>query len=113
MFAVIFKAQVAQLDEDYGRMAARLRDLARDQYGCREFVSASEGDLEIAISYWDSEDQIRRWKQDAEHQVAQAFGRSKWYKAYSVQVVQVLREYGAASEGCPTGAAQATPGSPC
>lgn len=96
MYAVIFKARVAQLDDEYGPMATRLRNLALDQYGCREFVSATEGDFEIALSYWESEEQIRAWKQNAEHLVAQAFGRSKWYKAYSVQVVQILREYGSA-----------------
>ena len=53
-----------------------------------------EGDEEIAISYWESEEQILAWKKDGEHLAAQELGRKKWYKAYKVEVVRVLREYG-------------------
>lgn len=93
MYAVIFRAEIAQLDEEYVRMAARLRELALKQYGCLEFVSVSEGAQEIAISYWDSETQIQAWKQNTEHLYAQNEGQSKWYKFYCVQVVEIKREY--------------------
>ena len=39
-----------------------MRELAKSKYGCKEFTSATEGKFEIAISYWDTEDQIRAWK---------------------------------------------------
>ncbi len=93
MHAVIFRAEVAQFDAEYGQMAARLRELALSRYGCTEFVSLTQGNQEIAISYWESEAQIRAWKQDAEHLLAQARGRSKWYKSYRVQVVEIKRDY--------------------
>lgn len=99
MYAVIFRAEIAQLDEEYIHMAARLRELALKKYGCIEFVSVSEGTQEIAISYWDSETQIQAWKQNAEHLFAQEKGRSKWYKSYCVQVVEIKRVY-AANETC-------------
>jgi len=94
MYAVIFRAEVAQLDDEYGLMAAKMRDLALSEYGCTEFVCVTEGSHEIAISYWDSEAQIVAWKQNPEHILAQELGRSQWYKSYSVQVVEVKREYG-------------------
>ena len=94
MYAVIFRAEIAHLDKEYGQTAKRLRDLALTRYGCSEFVSVTEGDKEIAISYWDSEDQIRAWKKDADHLVAQEFGMTKWYKSYRVQVVEIKRDYG-------------------
>lgn len=94
MYAVIFKAEISELDEEYSATAERLRDLAMSQYGCREFCSYTEGKNEIAISYWDSEAQIREWKQNMEHLSAQAKGRTRWYKSYSIQVVEILREYG-------------------
>ena len=47
----------------------------------------------MAISYWESEAQIRAWKADPEHQAAQRMGRARWYLSYSVQVVEVLRGY--------------------
>ena len=93
MFAVIFKAEINELDPEYTAVAEQMRDLAINEYGCMEFVAITEGDSEIAISYWNDETQIRKWKQNAEHLTAQAKGKSKWYKSYTVQVVEVLREY--------------------
>lgn len=93
MFAVIFKAEIAQLDDEYSLIAARMRELAINQYGCVEFSACCEDNQEIAISYWPSQDHITRWKQDPEHLAAQEKGREKWYHSYQVQVVEVLREY--------------------
>ena len=93
MYAVIFTADVATLDAEYSRTAEQLRELALQRYGCREFISCREGAREIAISYWDSEDQITAWKQDIEHLAAQRAGRERWYRSYRVQVVKVTREY--------------------
>ncbi len=94
MYAVIFRAEINELDETYAEMAARMRDLAINKYGCVEFTAVTEGKQEIAISYWDNQDQIKVWKQDPEHREAQKLGRSKWYKSYQVQVVEVIRDYG-------------------
>jgi heme-degrading monooxygenase HmoA len=93
MYAVIFKAEIHQLDDMYSQMAEQLRKLATEKYGCIDFISVNEGNREVAISYWEKEEHIRLWKQDIEHIVAQKHGRSKWYKSYQVQVVEVLREY--------------------
>jgi heme-degrading monooxygenase HmoA len=91
VLAVIFKATVAGFDEEYQQTAQRLKTLAFEKYGCREFVSVTEGDEEIAISYWDTEQQIRDWKNDPEHRAAQARGREKWYRSWSIDVCEVRR----------------------
>ena len=93
MFAVIFRAQPGMQDEKYSETVTRMRELAFDKYGCIDFVAATEGDQEIAISYWDSEESIKNWKSDSEHIQAQQQGRSKWYESYIVQVVEIKREY--------------------
>jgi heme-degrading monooxygenase HmoA len=93
MYAVIFKAKVEQLDCEYTEAAKRMRQLAIEKYGCVGFDSVTEGDEEIAISYWESEEQIKRWKNDPEHLQVQEQGKSKWYRSYHVQVVEVIREY--------------------
>jgi len=93
MYAVIFTAEVNEFDSEYLATAEKLRDLAIARYGCVEFSARSEGTNEIAISYWNSLEQIAAWKSDAEHMLAQEKGREKWYKDYRVQVVEVLREY--------------------
>jgi len=94
MYAVIFKAEVNKLDKAYSEMASRMRELAINEYGCTEFTSCMEGNSEIAISYWPSKEAIQVWKNNPEHQQAQALGKSKWYKSYQVQVVEVLNQYG-------------------
>ena len=94
MYAVIFRAQIEKLDDEYHVMAQRMRELAMDKYGCREFVALTEDDVEIAISYWDDQEQIKAWKENVEHLKAQSQGQSKWYKSYHVQITEVIREYG-------------------
>ncbi len=93
MYAVIFRAEIDKLDDAYAEMVAQMREKALGQYGCLDIVSVVEGSLEITISYWDNEDHIRVWKRDAAHLVAQELGRTKWYKSYQVQVVEVRRDY--------------------
>ena len=93
MYAVIFKAEINKLDSRYSEMASRMRELAINKYGCTEFISVTEGTQEIAISYWQDQEQIKRWKQDSEHLVAQELGSSIWYKSYKVQILEILREY--------------------
>ncbi len=97
MYAVIFNAEINKLtgnDVDlYTQMANELRKLAMQEYGCIEFNSVLEGSHEITISYWESMEQIKHWKQNYKHLIAQEFGRIKAYKSYKVQVVEILREY--------------------
>ena len=93
MYAVIFRAHIRRLDEDYLEMAGQLRQLALDEYGCVEFTSVCEGNQEIAISYWSSLEQIQNWKQDQLHLTAQQLGRDRWYRDYRVEVVELIREY--------------------
>ena len=70
MYAVIFKAKINRLDKAYYEMAVRMRELATGKYGCTEFVSVTEGEQEVAISYWKNLSDINEWKQNAEHLVA-------------------------------------------
>ena len=93
MYAVIFRAKAGAPDAEYSIAAAKLRDLAIASFGCLEFVSATEGDNEIAISYWPDEASIRKWKAHSEHLLAQELGREKWYQSYIVQVLEIKREY--------------------
>ncbi len=93
MYAVIFKAKLRQLDDNYADTAERLRERALQEYGCLEFNSFTQGDDEIAISYWPSEAHIAAWKADSEHLSAQRKGKMQWYDWYSVEVVEVQQEY--------------------
>ena len=92
MFAVIFKARLKKIDDEYTSTAKMLRELAKN-YGCVDFISSTEGDMEIAISYWESEEQIKQWKMDPEHIKAQQLGKSRWYGSYKIEIVEIKREY--------------------
>ncbi|NOR20208.1 MAG: antibiotic biosynthesis monooxygenase [Xanthomonadales bacterium] len=91
MYVVIFKATIVEFDDEYVQLAGHLRDLALSKYGCQEFSAVTEGNVEIAISYWQTLEQIHAWKNDPEHRVAQKKGREKWYKSYSVEVCEIVR----------------------
>ena len=91
MYAVIFKATTNKLDESYFSTAKRMRELAIE-YGCKEFTAVTEGLQEVAISYWDSLEQIKAWKANSEHIKAQELGKSKWYSDYKVEIVEVISE---------------------
>ena len=93
MYAVIFKAKTKKLDNAYFTMAQRMRELAMSKYGCLEFTAVTEGSKEIAISYWDSLEDIKKWKQNSEHLVAQELGQTRWYEEYSVEIVEVINSY--------------------
>ena len=98
MYVVIFRAKTKNLDDEYFSTAERLRELARTQYGCLEFVSVCEGDEEITLSYWSSLEQIQAWRKAPEHQDAQKAGKSKWYVEYQVEVTEVQRRYLSATQ---------------
>lgn len=93
MYTVIFRAKTNELDEEYFEMGKKMRELALTQYDCLEFTAVTEGLDEITISYWKSMEDIKKWKKNGEHLLAQELGRSKWYEAYRVQIVEVLSEY--------------------
>ena len=93
MYAVIFKAKVGDQDKLYFETVAKMRELAFNKYGCLDFVAVTEGDSEIAISYWPDEAAILAWRNDPEHVQAQQLGRKSWYQEYSVEVVEIKRTY--------------------
>lgn len=50
MYAVIFKARIKHLDDEYIATAVRMRELAINNYNCLDFTSCTQADQEIAIS---------------------------------------------------------------
>jgi len=92
MYAVIFKATINNIDDEYNQTAQRMRELAFNQYNCKDFISTCENNKEISISYWDSLEDIQRWKQNSEHQKAQTIGKEKWYSSYNIEIVEVIKK---------------------
>ena len=91
-FAVIFSSQRTAVDEGYGPMADRMVELASGQPGFLGVESARGADgFGITVSYWASLEAIAGWKAHAEHRVAQAAGRAKWYGHFELRIARVER----------------------
>ena len=94
-YAVIFTSNRSLNDsKEYEVMAERMVALASLQQGFLgiDSVRQNEG-LGITVSYWQTLEDIRAWKQNSEHKVAQEFGRSDWYDSYRVRICLVEHEY--------------------
>ena len=99
-YAVIFTSLRNENDPSgYEKMADRMIELAKEQKGFVGVESARSSDgFGITVSYWQSKDDIRNWKSHSEHQMAQEFGRSKWYTTFTTRICEVQREYSFSSK---------------
>lgn len=91
-YAVIFTSIRTPVDEGYAAMAGRMEELAKQQDGFPGIESA-RNDIGITVSYWQSLDAIRNWKQNTDHLLAQQLGREKWYSTYKTRICKVERDY--------------------
>ena len=92
-YAVIFTSLRTATDEGYGQMAEHMVELAAEQPGFLG-VESARSEVGITVSYWESLDAIRQWKANAEHLLAQRWGREKWYTSYKTRICRVERDYG-------------------
>ncbi len=91
-YAVIFTSLKSDKTEGYDDMSHRMVELAQQQPGYLGIESARQ-EIGITVSYWDSPESIKNWKQNTEHLFAQQQGRKQWYTMYKVRVCKVEREY--------------------
>ena len=91
-YAVIFTSERTEGDNGYAEMADRMVELAREQDGFLG-VESARNELGITVSYWRDLDEIKSWKEHAEHKVAQEKGRSGWYKSFKTRIAKVERDY--------------------
>ena len=91
-YAVVFTSVRTDVAGGYGDTATRMVELAQGQPGFLGVESARD-ELGITVSYWDSLEAIRDWKQHTEHLIAQQTGRDRWYESYKVRICRVERDY--------------------
>ncbi len=93
-YAVIFTSRRTAAGDGYDSMAGRMVELAQQMPGFLGIESAHGADgFGITVSYWNSEEAIRKWKSHAEHLEAQRRGNSEWYQHYELRVARVERAY--------------------
>jgi heme-degrading monooxygenase HmoA len=96
-YAAIFSSTRAPGDEAvYNSMGEAMAMLAMKQPGFLgfEFAGDTPERFTVFVSYWRSDEDIKRWKQVSEHIEAQERGRSQWYSAYKIRIARVERDYG-------------------
>ena len=77
-YAVIFTSTQNENIEGYSEMANKMETLAKQQSGFLGMDSA-RNTIGITVSYWESIEAIKNWKQQTEHLQAQQKGRQEWY----------------------------------
>jgi len=91
-YAVIFTSTHAENTDGYSEMADQMQTLAKQQDGFLDIESARDT-IGITVSYWESLEAIKNWKQHTDHLVAQQKGRQNWYSWYKVRICKVEHEY--------------------
>ena len=92
-YAVIFSSVMNDNQTGYHEMAQAMVKLAQQQAGFLGLESARE-ELGITVSYWQTLHDIKMWKQNSEHLVAQKLGRKQFYKNFIVRISKVEKSYG-------------------
>jgi heme-degrading monooxygenase HmoA len=97
-YAVIFTSRRTAVDDGYEAMSEKMMELAARQPGFLGVESARDATGHgITVSYWTTLEAIANWRNDAEHRVAQATGKRKWYAHYETRIARVERSYGFSS----------------
>ncbi|WP_044748886.1 antibiotic biosynthesis monooxygenase family protein [Bacillus alveayuensis] len=93
-YAVIFTSERTEGDNGYREMAEEMAQLASQQPGFLgvESVRGQDG-FGITVSYWESLEAIKNWKENLRHKVAQDRGKREWYKRFATRICKVERDY--------------------
>ena len=93
-FAVIFANQLSDDHVGYDGMAKKMANLATQQAGYLGLeTTRNAAGFGITVSYWADETALLNWKAEAEHALAQKYGKERWYQYYTLRVAVVQRQY--------------------
>lgn len=94
-YAVIFSSELRTgIEEEYSKLAEEMDKLSREQKGYLGIESVRQADGSgITVSYWETEEDIKNWKQNLAHLEAQKTGKQIFYSSYTLRVCKVEREY--------------------
>jgi heme-degrading monooxygenase HmoA len=94
MIVTVFRSRLnSSMQEEYGRWATRMSELAREMPGYlshKGFVAA-DGER-VTIVEFATEAALRPWATHPEHVAAKRLGREQFFSEYRVQVCSVLRD---------------------
>ena len=91
-YAVIFTSIRADTEDGYNDMSDEMLVLAAQEEGFLG-VEAARNEVGITVSYWQTLDSIKKWKENSRHLLAQKYGREKWYEKYKVRICIIEHDY--------------------
>jgi heme-degrading monooxygenase HmoA len=91
-YAVIFTSVIKTVDAEFEKMGGTLEEMVRTQPGFLGMESLYS-EFGITVSFWDSLESVRNWKNVAIHLEAQDKGKKTWYDCYKIRICKVERDY--------------------
>lgn len=91
-YAVIFSSIHHEIDDEYAGLDELLMEKAKESGGFIGMDSA-RSTYGISVSYWESLDAIKKWKDNLDHIQAMMKGKKKWYDYYNVRISKVEKNY--------------------
>ena len=97
MIAVIFEITPNEgRTSDYFDAAAALKDEVEAIDGfisVERFESLSTPGKYLSLSLWRDEGAVKAWRENSNHQAAQAKGKGEIFANYRIRVTEVVRQY--------------------
>lgn len=97
VIAVVFEVVMKPgRDQDYFDLAAHLKGELEEIDGfisVERFKSVSNEGKYVSLSFWRDERAVARWREHAEHRVAQERGKAEIFADFRIRVAQVVRDY--------------------
>jgi len=97
MYVVIFEVEVKpEGKERYLEIAGKLKEQLVKMEGfisIERFSSLVKEGKILSLSFWESEDSIKKWKANIDHLNAQSRGRESLFKDYRIRVAKVQKDY--------------------
>ena len=97
MIAVIFEVTPHEgRTDDYFNTAAALKEDVEAVDGfisVERFESLTTPGKYLSISLWRDEDAVKAWRQNLNHQAAQAKGKREIFASYHIRITDIVREY--------------------
>ena len=93
MLVVLFRSKLVDVPDGYAEMAQEMADLAKTMPGFIDVKAFKADDGErLTVVWWENEEGLKVWRENARHRVAQRLGREKWYEYYKIEVAEVVRK---------------------
>ena len=94
--ACIFRStRTIDAGDEYDAWSLRIDELVTSTPGYLSHVNFRDSSSRdgVTLSYFDSLEAVALWREEPIHRLAQALGRERFYEEYTIEIVEVVRDY--------------------